>query len=410
MAGPAAGEVRELLRIADFRNLLVSRLVSNLGNGITPIALSFAVLDLPGANAKSLSIVNGAHMVSLVVFMLVGGVVADRFGRCRTVGGTDILGSVIVGVGALLIITGNATVPLLAANGFLLGVLHAMWQPAYRGVIPQIVPRGRLQAANAMNGVVANLTYVAGAALAGILVATVGSGWAIMVDAVSFLVAGVMVWRLRRLDSVAEREAGASMLADLRTGWSEFVSRRWMVITVVCLSLFFLSFEAFLAVIAPVQMKEALGGASDMAVMMAGWGTGGLLGMILAIRLRPSRPMLAAWAVMPAHAVWMLGVAVPLGVPLLFVLAVVSGACIDLTFTFWGTVLQTHVPEDVVSRVGSFDALGVALLGPVGLLVAGPLTDSFGASSTGVMAAALALAAGVAPLASRGVRNVERRD
>ncbi|NBR01431.1 MAG: hypothetical protein EBT97_13500, partial [Actinobacteria bacterium] len=179
-------------------------------------------------------------------------------------------------------------------------------------------------------------------------------------------------------------------LADLRTGWSEFVSRRWMVITVVCLSLFFLSFEAFLAVIAPVQMKEALGGASDMAVMMAGWGTGGLLGMILAIRLRPSRPMLAAWAVMPAHAVWMLGVAVPLGVPLLFVLAVVSGACIDLTFTFWGTVLQTHVPGDVVSRVGSFDALGVALLGPVGLLVAGPLTDSFGASSTGVMAAALA--------------------
>ena len=81
MAGPAAGEVRELLRIADFRNLLVSRLVSNLGNGITPIALSFAVLDLPGANAKSLSIVNGAHMVSLVVFMLVGGVVADRSDR-----------------------------------------------------------------------------------------------------------------------------------------------------------------------------------------------------------------------------------------------------------------------------------------------------------------------------------------
>lgn len=409
MAGPGRGEVRALLQIRDFRTLLLSRLVSNLGNGITPIALSFAVLDLPGASAKSLSIVNGAHMVSLVIFMLAGGVVADRFGRCRTVGGTDIIGSVVVGVGALLVITGRATVPLLAANGFLLGVLHAMWQPAYRGIVPQIVPRAQLQAANALNGVVANLTYLSGAALAGVLVATVGSGWAIMVDAASFLVAGVMVWGLRHLDTPAGG-ATTTMAADLRDGWREFVSRRWMVVTVASLSVFFLSFEAFLAVIAPVQMKEALGGASDMAVMMAGWGTGGLLGMILAVRLRPARPMLAAWAVMPVHALWMLGVAVPLGVPLLFLLAVVSGACIDLTFTFWGTVIQTHVPEDVVSRVGSFDALGVALFGPLGLLIAGPLTDAHGASSTAVMAGAVALLAGLAPLASRGVRSVERRD
>lgn len=409
MAGPGRGEVRALLQIRDFRTLLLSRLVSNLGNGITPIALSFAVLDLPGASAKSLSIVNAAHMVPLVIFMLAGGVVADRFGRCRTVGGTDIIGSVVVGVGALLVITGRATVPLLAANGFLLGVLHAMWQPAYRGIVPQIVPRAQLQAANALNGVVANLTYLSGAALAGVLVATVGSGWAIMVDAASFLVAGVMVWGLRHLDTPAGG-ATTTMAADLRDGWREFVSRRWMVVTVASLSVFFLSFEAFLAVIAPVQMKEALGGASDMAVMMAGWGTGGLLGMILAVRLRPTRPMLTAWAVMPVHALWMLGVAVPLGVPLLFLLAVVSGACIDLTFTFWGTVIQTHVPEDVVSRVGSFDALGVALFGPLGLLIAGPLTDAHGASSTAVMAGAVALIAGLAPLASSGVRSVERRD
>lgn len=409
MAGPARGDVRTLLQIREFRTLLVSRLVSNLGNGITPIALSFAVLDLPGATAKSLSIVNGAHMVSLVLFMLAGGVVADRFGRCRTVGGTDVIGSVVVGAAAVLVISGGATVPLLAANGFLLGALHAMWQPAYRGVIPQIVPRAHLQAANALNGVVANLTYVLGAALAGVLVATVGSGWAIMVDAVSFLVAGVMVWGLRHLDTPATGEEG-SMLTDLRDGWREFVSRRWMVVTVASLSVFFLSFEAFLAVIAPVQMKESLGGASDMAVMMAGWGTGGLLGMVLAVRMRPARPMLAAWAVMPVHAAWMLGVAVPLGVPLLFLFAVVSGAAIDLTFTFWGTVIQTHVPEELVSRVGSFDALGVALFGPLGLVIAGPLTDAHGPSSTAVMAAAVALLAGLVPLLSSGVRSVERRD
>ena len=408
MPSPAGGEVRELLRIRDFRTLLLSRLVSNLGNGITPIALSFAVLDLPGGNGTSLSIVNVAHMVSLALFMLAGGVVADRLGRCRTVGGTDMIGAVIVGGAAVLIITGEATVALLAANGFLLGALHALWQPAFRGIMPQIVPRERLQAANAANGVVANLTYVTGSALAGVLVGTVGSGWAIMVDAVSFLVAGMLVWRLRHLDTPTPAGAASSPLADLREGWREFVSRRWMVTTVASLAVFFLAFEAFLGVIAPVQMKTTLGGAPDMAVMMAGWGVGGLLGMLLAVRLRPARPMLAAWAVMPVHALWMLALAVPVAPALLFATAVLSGAAIDLTFTFWGTVLQTHVPEDMVSRVASFDSLGVALFGPLGLVLAGPLTDAHGASSTAVMAAVIALVAGLAPLASSGVRNVER--
>ena len=407
---PAAdrGEVRELLRIADFRTLLASRLVSNLGNGITPIALSFAVLDLPGGDGTALSAVNAAHMVALVLFMLVGGVVADRLGRCRTVGGTDVIGAFVVGAGAVLIITGNATVPLLAANGFLLGVLHAMWQPAFRGIMPQIVPRERLQAANAVNGVVANLTYVTGSALAGVLVATVGSGWAIMIDASSFLVAGVLVWRLRRLDAPNVVGDRPSPLADLRAGWSEFVSRRWMVVTVAGLSVFFLSFEAFLAVIAPVQMKESLGGAPDMAVMMSGWGVGGLLGMLLAVRLRPARPMRAAWAVMPVQALWMLAVAVPLAPVLLFCAALLSGAAIDLTFTFWGTSLQTQVPEDMVSRVGSFDALGVALFGPLGLVIAGPLVDAHGPSTVAVLAACVALVAALVPLANRGVRSVGR--
>lgn len=407
MAAPDRGQLRELWRIRDFRVLLLSRLVSNLGNGITPVALSFGVLGLEGGNGRSLSIVNAAHMVSLVVFMLAGGVVADRFGRCRTVGGSDMVGSLVVATGALLLITGNATVWLLAFTGFLLGALHAMWQPAYRGILPMMVPRDLLQAANAANGIIANATYLVGAAVAGLLVAAFGAGWAIMVDAVSFLVAGLLVWGLRHLDSQVAADRSRSMAGQLREGWQEFVSRRWMVVTVVSMSFFFLAFEAFQAVVAPVQMKNALGGARDLGFMMAAWGAGGLLGMSAAVRLRPQRPMLAAWSIMPVHAVWMFALAVPAPLPVLMLTAVVSGSAIDLSFTWWGTTLQTHVPEDVISRVGSFDALGVALFGPVGLVIAGPLVDSIGASSTAVIVGVIALVAGTAPLAFRSVRGVE---
>ena len=197
------------------------------------------------------------------------------------------------------------------------------------------------------------------------------------------------------------------MAGQLREGWQEFVSRRWMVVTVVSMSFFFLAFEAFQAVVAPVQMKNALGGARDLGFMMAAWGAGGLLGMSAAVRLRPQRPMLAAWSIMPVHAVWMFALAVPAPLPVLMLTAVVSGSAIDLSFTWWGTTLQTHVPEDVISRVGSFDALGVALFGPVGLVIAGPLVDSIGASSTAVIVGVIALVAGTAPLAFRSVRGVE---
>ena len=90
MAALVNDQMRAAWAIPQFRRLMYSRLVSNIGNGISPVALAFGVLGLKGANGTSLTIVNGSLMVSLALFMLVGGVVADRFGRCRLVGASDI--------------------------------------------------------------------------------------------------------------------------------------------------------------------------------------------------------------------------------------------------------------------------------------------------------------------------------
>ena len=117
--------------------------------------------------------------------------------------------------------------------------------------------------------------------------------------------------------------------------------------------------------------------------------------------------MLAAWSIMPVHAAWMFALAVPVPLPVLMLAAVVSGMAIDLSFTWFGTTLQTQVPEDVISRVGSFDALGVALFGPVGLVFAGPLVDSIGASTTSTIAGVVALVSGAAPLVFASVRRLE---
>ena len=86
-------QMRELRSYPGFYSLAASRFISNVGNGISPIALAYGVLSLPGATGKDLSIVMAARFVPLLAFMLFGGVIADRFQRNRLVGSSDIIGS-----------------------------------------------------------------------------------------------------------------------------------------------------------------------------------------------------------------------------------------------------------------------------------------------------------------------------
>lgn len=405
-------QVRELWRNADFRKMFASRVVSNLGNGMTPIALAFGVLDLPGGNAGSLSIVTAAHMVPLVLFMIIGGVAADRFGRAMLVGGTDLLGSIFVSISALAFLTHHASIPLLAFNGFVFGVLNALWYPAFMGLMPQIVDNRLLQSANAFVGMGANLALTLGAAVAGVIVAAFGSGWAILIDAITFFIAGCLVFSMRHLDREAptaeEKEVG--VITQLKDGWTEFSSRRWIVIVVFSFAFFHPAFEGFIGVMAPVRAKEVLHGARDMGFMMAGWGFGGLLGTIAALRIHVKRPLFLAIGVMPTISLWIFAMAVPMPIWFLVVTAIIGGVAIDVMYANWLTTLQTHVPEEAMSRVGAYDAFGSMVFAPIGLFVAGPFTKFFGTQTALIVAGTIALVASSVPLLSREVRTLTRAD
>ncbi|MFA7324681.1 MAG: MFS transporter, partial [Candidatus Nanopelagicales bacterium] len=110
-----------VLSIAAYRRLLVSRFISNLGNGMAPIALAFGVLALPGTDATSLSIVLAAQAIPVVLVLPIGGVIADRFGRARVIFMSDtVLGLVVMTI-AVLFLTGTATVLWLAVLGAVTG-------------------------------------------------------------------------------------------------------------------------------------------------------------------------------------------------------------------------------------------------------------------------------------------------
>lgn len=402
-------DLKTLWKIKRFRVLLTARTLSNIGNGMSPIAMAFGVLALPGSNASSLSWVTASHMVPIVLFLLLGGVVADRMGRARVVGVTDIIGAFVVATSGVLFLTDQATVPLLCANAFVLGILNAMWWPAFAGLLPEVVPSGSLQAANSIVGLGENIGFTLGATMGAAIVSTVGPGWAIIGDGFTFLLAGILILQLQMPTETqtGKTERHPAMISQLRQGWSEFYSRKWIVVIVVCFAFINMCFEGFLGVLAPVQMKEALGGARDLGLMLFALGAGNIGGVLVLLRIKPKHPLIIAMGGMPVVGVWMIGVAVPFHIVILMILAFLSGIAMDMFFVLWMTMFQTHVPEEALSRVSAYDALGSTVFAPLGLFLAGPISLWIGTSETLYVAGVIAIVMAGAALFNKDVRRLE---
>lgn len=393
-----------MLRNVEFRRLFWSRAISNVGNGVAPIALAFGVLALPGATPTSLSIVLAAQAIPLVLMLPFGGVIADRLGRARVIMVTDALVSVFVMTMAILLITGHANVPILAILGALSGLLNGMWYPAMSGLTPDVVPDEQLQSANALVSIATNVGFIAGNALGGVLVALVGPGWAIAIDSLSFVLSAALIYSIRHV--AKPHDSGESVMSDLIHGWRIFLSFRWIVVIVGCFSFIVMVWRGAEGVLGPVLALDIYGGPKGWALVMACQGVGLLIGGIAASKVRAGHPLVIGMLVTLALPVWLLLLAAEAPLLLAAAGAFVFGFALELFYVFWLTALQTRVPRESLSRVNSFDALGSMMFGPIGLALAGPLVAVIGLHATFVAGAVVATVAVAASLMFRSVRQL----
>ena len=184
-----------VLRRRDFRNVFLAQTVSVFGDGITPVALTFAVLDLTGSGTD-LGLVLAAQSVPLVALALVGGVWADRLPRAALMMASDLVRAAVQITAAVLLLTGTAQIWQLAVLAACHGAAEAFFRPAAGAILPQIVPPGQLQQANALMGMSDNFGWMVGPAVAGVLVAVIGAGGAIAIDGATFLVSAAFLARL----------------------------------------------------------------------------------------------------------------------------------------------------------------------------------------------------------------------
>ena len=401
---PESTSTRVLLANVQFRRLFFARTISNIGNGVAPIAIAFGVLSLPGATPTSLSIVLAAQAIPLVLVLPVGGVVADRLGRAKVIAITDLILSAFVMLTAALVLTGTATVPLLALIGAISGCLNALWWPAMSGLVPEVVDDEHLQPANAFVSVASNAGLIAGNAIGGVLVALIGSGWAIAVDSVSFIIAGLLVFSMRDVSS--RHSSGESTFADLAHGWRVFWSYRWVVVIVGAFSFVIMVGRGAEEVMGPVLAREVYGGAAGWAFIMVFQSVGLLLGAVVASKLRVRRPLVVGMVAMLTLPLWLATLAFELPIGWVALGSFACGVSLELLAVWWFTAMQTNIPRDALSRVSAYDAMGSLMFGPIGLAISGPLIVSVGANEAFLIAAAVATAAILGSLLFRSVRQL----
>ena len=381
-------EVRgSLLREREFGLLFWGQAVSVLGDRLVMVAMPFAVLSIPGAGLGSVGVVLGASALSLAVFVLIGGVWADRLPRHLTMLGSDLVRFVAQAGTATLLLTDHATVTRVALLQALYGAAEAFFRPAVLGLVPQVVLPAKVQAANAMLGLTNNVGMVAGPALAGLLVATTSAGGAIAFDAATFLVSGLALAQMRPTP-FQRRAVAASFRAELTGGWREVRSRTGVWSVFGCFCAYHALVLPALFVLGPLVAVQDRGGAAAWGLITAGFGVGAVVGSLLSLRWRPPRPGVVIGLSLCLASTQSAIVVSTLPTLVVALLELLTGVCVAVTFTIWETALQQRIPADAQSRVSSFDYLGSLVLMPAGYLLIGPLAHTLGTRPAAVVTTA----------------------
>ncbi|MEW2318320.1 MFS transporter [Streptomyces bauhiniae] len=391
-----------LWRDRRFVLLLGARVVSVLGNGFARVALGFAVLALPGASAGRLSLVLACQALPQLALVLVGGVIADRMSRSRLMMLADVLGAGAYAALAALVLTGHAPLPAMCLLAVAAGTANSLFAPAMEGLVPLIVPADRLQRANGLLRVGTNTSLLLGLGLSGVTVALVGAGWALALNAASFIVSAALTGLLKVAGRPRVRGSG---WAELREGWQEFASRQWLWVVVAQYAVVIAALNAEVGVLGPLTVEHQ-GGARSWSVIVGAQALGTIAGAGLAARVRVQRPILiAVLSTFPAAVPMLL---LSLDAPLWLTAAAMFGAGVanDVFGVLWSTTLQREIPEHVLSRVTSYDWFGSLALAPLGLLIAGPVAATVGTSWALAGCATLVVLATSAALLAPQVRGL----
>jgi MFS family permease len=394
------------LREPNFRYYFLSRLVNLAGSVMAGVALAFAVLEVSDS-ATALGVVLAAHSIPMVLFLLVGGVIADRFGRTLVIQVSNVASGISQLLIAGLVISGEAQLWQLIVLTAVNGVVAAMSLPALASLLPQMVPRDQLKQANLLVSVQRNALTVVGPAVSGVLVVTVGAGWALAIDGATYLVAAALLVRVR-IPAPATRETRPGAVADLREGWQYFTGTTWLWVVVLSFGVLNAIQSGALFTLGPVLAKSSNIGESGWGLILSAEALGFLLCSLVLMRLPLRRPLRTGMLAISLLGLPMLALGFEPVLAAGLVGAFLGGVGTEIFGLGWNLAMQENVPDEMLSRAYSYDALGSFVAIPVGQLTFGPLGHAFGIQQVMLISGVAYVAIALLTLLSRAVRDLPR--
>ncbi|HXT93091.1 MAG TPA: MFS transporter [Trebonia sp.] len=389
------------LRDRNFRLLFTGRVVDQLGDAVSPAALTLAIVIATRSTA-GLAVVLVCALLPKVTLLPVGGVVADRLGpRPVAMAAAVVSGVAQLAIG-LLLLAGHVDFLLIAIAAAVKGAASAFDTPATLPLVAGTTEGDGRQAANALMGIAGSATNLAGPALAGVLLFTVGAGWAFVLDAATFgFSAGTLALIKVRRVHVPRK----SLRADLAAGWTEVRSRTWYWTSLIGHATW--NFAAgLLATTGPLIAVTELGGKSVWLAALEASAVGYLAGAFIAGRTKVSRAILVGNIALMSYAVPLVLFAIAAPAWLVVVAYGLAMACLGFLNPVWETAVQQEVPAEVLARVSAYDWLVSLGAMPLGYALGPVLTREFGYTWPLAGAAALVLITLSLPVSLPDVRNL----
>lgn len=371
---------------------------------MAPVALAFSVLGFD-SRPNSLAIVLASNTVPQLIFLLVGGVVADRFSRLRLIVLCNLMLAVTQAGVALLVASGAADTARIAVLAAVAGSASAMMQPAMNGLLPQLVAPAQLQEANSLLRLPTNVLRIVAPAVGGALVALIGPGWTLAWDAASFAIAAALC---SRLNISGTPKAGTSVVRDFKDGWKEFASRAWLWSYVLSGTVVVALWLGGYQLLGPVAIHDQHRSAAVWGTIQGAFAAGLVVGGLMSLKWKPSRIMVVCVCANLPLALPLLALAVHAHLLVLAVSASLAGIGLDIAIVCWNTAIQEQLPEAMIGRVSSFSSIGELAAVPLGYILVGVTATTLGTTYVLITSAILMTVATLVLLFAPSVWNVRR--
>jgi MFS family permease len=385
-----------------FAALLAGQTLSRLGDALYLLAVSWWLVEHTGSPAAVGRLYTLA-MVPTALLLLVGGVVVDRWPKLRIMLISDVLCGGIVAVVTWLACTARLEVWHLYVASVGFGIAEAFFMPAYRSLVPVIVPAPQLGSANALTSISSQIGRIGGPPLAAVIVAWGGAGLAFGVNAASFMIAALCVWAVLRwtarvategggssegTGTVAEVAPQASLWGELAAGWRVVTERPWLWLATLNSALGNITLAGPYCVALPFLVSDVV----QLGWLYAAFPIGYFVAALVGGRYERLPHRWLALGLGPLLAgLGMLVIGLPIGMGWKLLAACINGAALEWCGLAWTSLLQEHVPQDKLGRVTSIDEFGSLALVPVGYTLAGWSTETYGAAPTCVVGGILTM-------------------